>query len=297
MFCRQGGYREMLNTNDGYSSSKKTPSAFHLPVRPTKLKTLSAQSHSASRTPSPSPSFIHPDSPKQLSDNGQCGLARNMTCAGATFGACCSGFGWCGDTTLHCGKSCQPSFGHCDDDAISTASGTTLQSLLSKTKTRHTSSVKTASKSKSIVQVATPAAVIKTSTSTSAYSLKTPSPSIKTVIRSTFTPVKVTLTPSSFITKSTVRPTSTPPKVTPIRSPKSSIHPTSTPQKVTTSHPSVTTKTAPSSLSRPSRIIPTSVHTLNVAAKATKTSKAKSLKEILREKYGDAYAMPQEHDA
>jgi hypothetical protein len=286
MFCRQGGYREMLNTNDGHSSSKKTPSAFHLPVRPTELKMSSAQSHSASRTPSPAPFFIHPSSPKQLSDNGQCGLARNMTCAGATFGACCSGFGWCGDTTLHCGKSCQPSFGHCDDDAISTASRTTLQSLLSETKTRHTSSVKTASKSKSIVQVATPAAVIKTTSS-----------SIKTVIRSTFTPIKVTPTPSSFITKSTVRPTSTPPKVTPIRSPRSSIHPISTLQKVTTSHPSVTTKIAPSSLSRPSRIIPTSVHTLNVAAKATKTSKAKSLKEILREKYGDAYAMPQEHDA
>ncbi|KAL2164484.1 hypothetical protein VTH06DRAFT_3700 [Thermothelomyces fergusii] len=46
--------------------------------------------------------------------DGTCG--NGVTCAGTPFGACCSVFGWCGDTDDHCSpdKGCQPEWGTCD---------------------------------------------------------------------------------------------------------------------------------------------------------------------------------------
>ncbi|TVY57472.1 hypothetical protein LCER1_G001603 [Lachnellula cervina] len=47
-----------------------------------------------------------------VSSNGQCGGSN--TCAGqTTFGACCSKWNFCGDTTEHCGDGCQAGFGKC----------------------------------------------------------------------------------------------------------------------------------------------------------------------------------------
>lgn len=43
------------------------------------------------------------------STDGACG--GTITCAGTTWGACCSQYGYCGNTDAHCGTGCQPDFG------------------------------------------------------------------------------------------------------------------------------------------------------------------------------------------
>ncbi|EFQ32771.1 polysaccharide deacetylase [Colletotrichum graminicola] len=45
-----------------------------------------------------------------VSTDGSCGGANGFTCPGTT---CCSEYGYCGDTTAHCGTGCQPLFGTC----------------------------------------------------------------------------------------------------------------------------------------------------------------------------------------
>lgn len=49
--------------------------------------------------------------PKATGDpttNGSCGSQNNgMTCAGWALGECCSMYGWCGDSSAHCGEGCQ----------------------------------------------------------------------------------------------------------------------------------------------------------------------------------------------
>lgn len=37
-----------------------------------------------------------------LSSDGTCGIQGGATCAGSSFGTCCSQYGWCGDTPEHC---------------------------------------------------------------------------------------------------------------------------------------------------------------------------------------------------
>ncbi|CAN8096147.1 unnamed protein product [Discula destructiva] len=61
------------------------------------------------------------------STSGACGTGTVFECTGpATQGACCSQYGFCGDTDGHCGTGCQSQFGSC------TASGkTTAQSFVS----------------------------------------------------------------------------------------------------------------------------------------------------------------------
>lgn len=56
-----------------------------------------------------------------ISTDGSCGGTDAITCTGSTFGICCSSFGFCGNTTTHCGTSlgCQPAFGRCASTAIS----------------------------------------------------------------------------------------------------------------------------------------------------------------------------------
>jgi len=42
------------------------------------------------------------------STNGHCGIKNNNTfCGNSTAGACCSAFGYCGNTAAHCGAGCQ----------------------------------------------------------------------------------------------------------------------------------------------------------------------------------------------
>ncbi|KAH7117300.1 hypothetical protein EDB81DRAFT_952826 [Dactylonectria macrodidyma] len=44
-----------------------------------------------------------------ISTDGACGK-NGKTCSGSTFGKCCSGGGFCGNTANHCGQGCQSSF-------------------------------------------------------------------------------------------------------------------------------------------------------------------------------------------
>lgn len=49
------------------------------------------------------------------STDGLCGAANGGTvCLGTAFGDCCSEYGYCGDTSGHCGAGCQSDFGTCD---------------------------------------------------------------------------------------------------------------------------------------------------------------------------------------
>ncbi|KAF4963891.1 hypothetical protein FSARC_8144 [Fusarium sarcochroum] len=46
--------------------------------------------------------------------NGICGAFNGTaTCVGSGFGNCCSQFGYCGKSDLHCGAGCQSGFGSC----------------------------------------------------------------------------------------------------------------------------------------------------------------------------------------
>ncbi|OLN83704.1 Chitin deacetylase-like protein 9 [Colletotrichum chlorophyti] len=50
----------------------------------------------------------------RVSLNGACGSSANgATCAGSTFGNCCSQYGYCGSSTAHCGTGCQSTYGSC----------------------------------------------------------------------------------------------------------------------------------------------------------------------------------------
>lgn len=58
------------------------------------------------------------------STDGSCG--GTVTCAGTTWGTCCSQYGYCGNTDAHCGTGCQSDFGTgCTD----TSTKTTAQSF------------------------------------------------------------------------------------------------------------------------------------------------------------------------
>jgi Chitin recognition protein len=47
-----------------------------------------------------------------VSQDGVCGT-NGRTCAGSTFGGCCSQYGYCGDASGFCGTGCQTAFGTC----------------------------------------------------------------------------------------------------------------------------------------------------------------------------------------
>jgi hypothetical protein len=51
---------------------------------------------------------------KPVSSDGTCGSQGGATCAGSTFGNCCSQYGWCGSTSGHCGSGCDRSSGTCN---------------------------------------------------------------------------------------------------------------------------------------------------------------------------------------
>ena len=67
----------------------------------------SASSSIASATSSTIPT------PTAVSQNGICGPNNGLTCAGSAFGRCCSSYGFCGSSTLHCDSGCNPVFGTC----------------------------------------------------------------------------------------------------------------------------------------------------------------------------------------
>ncbi|KAI1001801.1 hypothetical protein K3495_g6402 [Podosphaera aphanis] len=52
----------------------------------------------------------------KASVDGQCG--GGQTCSGSMFGSCCSRFGFCGASRLHCGYGCMSEFGNCGSNRI-----------------------------------------------------------------------------------------------------------------------------------------------------------------------------------
>ena len=49
-----------------------------------------------------------------ISEDGLCGNVT--TCAGSTFGRCCSNFYWCGNDESYCGDGCRDEFGGCGEE-------------------------------------------------------------------------------------------------------------------------------------------------------------------------------------
>jgi peptidoglycan/xylan/chitin deacetylase (PgdA/CDA1 family) len=54
-----------------------------------------------------------------VSTNGLCGPQNGATCAGSSFGNCCSRFGYCGSSVDFCGADCNPAFGTCSGGSAS----------------------------------------------------------------------------------------------------------------------------------------------------------------------------------
>lgn len=63
--------------------------------------------------PRPTSTRRPPTQPLEVSEDGSCG--NGITCLESEYGDCCSQFGWCGNTTDHCGLGCNPTFGYCDE--------------------------------------------------------------------------------------------------------------------------------------------------------------------------------------
>ncbi|KAF2845708.1 carbohydrate-binding module family 18 protein [Plenodomus tracheiphilus IPT5] len=58
----------------------------------------------------------------RVSDAGECGPAYEQNCVGYGRGECCSQWGYCGDTNLHCDAGCQSDFGNCLPRLVVTSS-------------------------------------------------------------------------------------------------------------------------------------------------------------------------------
>jgi hypothetical protein len=56
------------------------------------------------------------ESSPKVSEDGRCGGTTGQTCAGSSFGECCSRKGRCGRKTRHCTCGCQSSFGSCREE-------------------------------------------------------------------------------------------------------------------------------------------------------------------------------------
>ncbi|KAL2811859.1 hypothetical protein BJX63DRAFT_443829 [Aspergillus granulosus] len=67
---------------------------------------------STTGTPTSTTTSAIPPTPSNPSTDGLCGAANGgQTCLGSSFGDCCSGSDYCGDTAEYCGTGCQPEFG------------------------------------------------------------------------------------------------------------------------------------------------------------------------------------------
>ncbi|KAL2870681.1 chitin deacetylase CDA6 [Aspergillus lucknowensis] len=63
------------------------------------------------------PSKTKPQPPKKnISVDGKCG--GQVSCIGSTFGLCCGGKGYCGNSTEFCGAGCQSNAGYCESDFV-----------------------------------------------------------------------------------------------------------------------------------------------------------------------------------
>jgi hypothetical protein len=73
---------------------------------------------------------------RAVSTDGSCAGTSGYTCAGSSFGNCCSRYKWCGSSKDHCGTGCNSAFGSC------AASGATskLTSTVVRTSSTHAAS-------------------------------------------------------------------------------------------------------------------------------------------------------------
>ncbi|KAF6825584.1 Chitin deacetylase-like protein 9 [Colletotrichum musicola] len=71
---------------------------------------------------SPSSSALPTSTAITVSLDARCGGTTRQTCAGSTFGNCCSVNGWCGTGTNYCGTGCQSQFGTCGSQGLSSSS-------------------------------------------------------------------------------------------------------------------------------------------------------------------------------
>lgn len=62
------------------------------------------------------------------SQDGRCGPSTGFDCFGKAEGPCCSAYGWCGLSVLHCGTGCQSDFGICDSSSSENSRISTLTS-------------------------------------------------------------------------------------------------------------------------------------------------------------------------
>ncbi|KAL8383261.1 hypothetical protein RB595_006831 [Gaeumannomyces hyphopodioides] len=68
--------------------------------------------------------------PGAATTNGSCGKANGFTCAGSSFGDCCSVSGQCGSSISFCGEGCQRNYGSCGSKAVTSfADGAPLERL------------------------------------------------------------------------------------------------------------------------------------------------------------------------
>lgn len=69
-----------------------------------------------------------------VSKDATCGGTNKYTCAGSTFGNCCSSAGWCGSTTAYCGTGCQSAYGNCGSNSPTSSKPVSSKSIASSTK-------------------------------------------------------------------------------------------------------------------------------------------------------------------
>ena len=148
-----------------------TPSSTPVPSSSTMFSTSSS-----SILPPTSSSALPPLPSSTLtpSTNGQCGNVT--TCAGSTFGNCCSEYYFCGDELAFCGEGCRVGFGRCGVvPGLSSSSSLYSSSSFSSS----SSSTFGPSSSSTTIPTSTPSTTGTTSTSIST-STRTPSPTSST---------------------------------------------------------------------------------------------------------------------
>ncbi|OIW31988.1 hypothetical protein CONLIGDRAFT_560478, partial [Coniochaeta ligniaria NRRL 30616] len=94
----------------GGAGATATASAAEMPTTSAVVGSSPVSSATAGAAPEPTDDSCPADI---VSKDGVCGGDLGQTCLGSEFGACCSNYGRCGSTRLHCGCGCQSAFGQC----------------------------------------------------------------------------------------------------------------------------------------------------------------------------------------
>jgi len=89
---------------------------------PALLLLLAAGPHGATaRLPPRGPGAVARWAALEVSADGTCG--GGVSCLGSAWGDCCSGHGFCGRSTDHCGAGCDAAFGSCGGGGGAPAAG------------------------------------------------------------------------------------------------------------------------------------------------------------------------------